>query len=244
MDSVGSREHYVGSMMTAEAEVKKIEINWPDEPGKCVHTEVEDMIAFVKYAHDCDTLNPLEDGYAIGTIHSFCTRHINHIDPEDVDMTDKDIVVLSYFEHGPCIWGVRGTMGGMPDFMWDGVGVAGIWQPDDELLKQAKKHQVGSPVRRAMMERWAAQACEVYTAWCNGDVFYYNVCVHWARHADDSSLFDDEDDYRFEDPLRDDCCGGFYGSDEEYMKECMLDIIKGVMEEHHPEIPRDSVCWS
>jgi hypothetical protein len=61
------------------------------------------------------------------------------------------------------------------------------------------------------MREWAAQACDVYTQWCNGEVYGYQVVVYRARHSHDGHLYDDLDDYRFDTALWDDSCWGFYG---------------------------------
>ena len=225
------------------AEVKKIEINYPSEINKTAVTEVDGLIIFVRYEHDDNPFHPLDDCDGMGKIHSFCRRHSNFVDPDTVDWSSKeDFVLLSYFEHGQCLWGVNGSMEGMPDFRWDGVSVAGYWEPDDALLQEARIFK--GIVRRAKMVKWAKQACEVYTQWCNGYVYWFNVTVHWARYAEDSSLFDEESDYRFEDPITEDSCGGYYGNDEEYMKECILDNIKYAFKKEKPDVPGDAIKWA
>jgi len=201
-------------------------------------------IAFVTVDYDQDCSNPLEDMDAMGTIHSFSRRHVNTINPEDLyeysDDEDaengkklreeyRDGVFLSYFEHGLCRWGVRGTMSGTPDFCWDGVNTAGIWVPDKYLLEEAK--DLKGEAREKKMIEWAGQACSVYTSWCNGECFGYKVSAYKVRKADDGEVFDQEDDYRHEKPLADDSCWGYIGRDdlEKYMlAECVAPILTRV----------------
>ena len=91
-------------------------------------------------AHDDDCQNPLENCDGMGSIHSFSRKHSNHKTPEEIQSGVADsvlrlTVLLSYFEHGQCRWGVAGTMSGMADFRWDGVGFAGMWVPDKSCLE-------------------------------------------------------------------------------------------------------------
>ena len=106
--------------------------------------EVRDgYIIFEKIVHDECACNPLEDMDCMGSIYSFGRRHNNFIDREHAEMLleeyGKDVVFLSYFEHGLCKWGVAGSMGNMPDFQWDGVSYAGLWIPDKYLIEEAEK---------------------------------------------------------------------------------------------------------
>ena len=130
-----------------------------------------------------------------------------------VKMTDN--VALSYFEHSLCKWGVDGSMGDMPDFGSDGVSVAGYWEPDEYLLKQLTDEGLDAPdkerERRARLEEWAKQACEVYTAWCNGEVYNYTIEMYF----DDDDINDDRDEFAHRGVLLgEDSCGLYYGHDD------------------------------
>lgn len=144
--------------------------------------------------------NPLDvfDGY--GHMRSFSRKHTNFCDRNEfeyiADCNGADLVLLSYFEHGNCLWGVRGTMSNMPDFQWDGVETAGFWVPDAELIDTAPQF---GPERRAYMEARAAEACRVYTDWCNGETYGYSLEIVGVRN----NLF-----------AHTDSCSGFYGWDE------------------------------
>jgi len=204
------------------------------------HEVVNGHIIFKKIQHDECPSNPLEDCDAMGSIFSFSTRHGNHINQEQVEEYveeyGEDAVFLSYFEHGNCLWGVKGTMSGMPDFRWDGVGTAGLWIPDDCLLEEAKNMEKGSPERVAKMEEWAGQACTVYTQWCNGEA--YGVCVkaYKAKYSESGDLYDQEDDYRYEEEVYDESCWGMFGYD--YAEEFLTDeFLAGAKEQIGEAVP-------
>ena len=124
---------------------------------------------------DEDAPNPLDNWSEIGTILSLNRRHRN-FDPAGIDAaitTNPDAVPLSYFEHGRCRWSVAGEQparGGCP---WDSVPLAGVWLPDAETLASAARY--GGRTRQIFMRIRAAQACDAYSQWCNGDIYGYSV---------------------------------------------------------------------
>ena len=184
---------------------------------------VNGHIIFKKIVHDECPANPLEDCDAMGSIFSFSNRHVNSINQERaqeyIEEYEEDAVFLSYFEHGNCLWGVKGTINNTPDFRWDGVGTAGLWIPDKALLEEAKNMK--GQERRNKMEEWAGQACEVYTQWCNGEVFGVVVTAYKAKYHDSGELYDTEEDYRFDTPVFDESCWGYLGY--QYAEECLRD---------------------
>lgn len=112
---------------------------------------------------------------------------------------DHDCVPLSYFEHGLCTWGVAGSLSHYPDFRWDGAEFAGVWEPDEECVDDLDLH--GAPgTNERVMRAWelAQSSCEVYTKWCNGEVYFYRL-----------EVFDAEGE-----SLGEDSCAGFYGWEE------------------------------
>lgn len=191
-------------------------------------------IAFVYVNHDECVPNPLEECDGYGMIQSFCTRHVNFCHPDEIE-DDDDRVALSYFEHGACRWGVAGTMGNMPDFMWDGVEIAGVWYPDDCVREVADSRQLKGTVRRAWMKKQAESACKVYTAWCNGYVYFTRVTVYKIRRTEDGICYNREDDYRFDEALFDEGCGGFF--DQESLVEFVEDNLKWVVEKLEIQLP-------
>jgi hypothetical protein len=132
------------------------------------------IVGYLVRDEDCE--NPLTSQDGIGSIRPLGRKHSNFIDRDEalaILESDKDAVALSYFEHGLCRWDVQGSMRGMPDFNWDGVGFAGVWIPDS-CVRESYTGQDGQTREQWMLEQ-AASACEQYTAWCNGEC--YGVCV-------------------------------------------------------------------
>lgn len=70
---------------------------------------------------------------------------------------------LSYFEHGNCLWFIRGAKN-LPDMRWDGVSRAGIWIPNDETIKT-----VGS--RKDHIIKMVNSDLKIYNAMANGEVY-------------------------------------------------------------------------
>lgn len=153
--------------------------------------------------HDADPSNPLEDWSEMGSILSLNRRHGNY-DPsgvEDAVESNPDAVPLSYYEHGNCLWTVAGGLPSYAQCRWDSVGFAGVWIPDADTLKSARN--LGGFTRRAFMRKRAAQACDAYSQWCNGEVYGYTVeAVTECPHCGEESAEDI------------DSCWGFYGFDE------------------------------
>lgn len=182
------------------------------ELGKTTCVKVSDkLVAFVTYRYDDLAPNPLGDDHFLGSIYSFNARHVNYVHPDELaERGYKGVVPLSYFEHGLCRWFVAGHADVvLPDFQWDGVTVAGAWVPPE---------QDGSPSEAERLER-AKAACEVYTAWCNGNVYFWSVDVYEARYTEDGRLYDLVTDYRHQSPLAEDLCGDVYSDEHETRKE-------------------------
>lgn len=193
---------------------------------------VDGHIIFKKIVPDEDAGNPLTESDGMGMIYSFNNRHVNHKHPNEIK-DDPDRVLLSYFEHGLCKWGVAGTMVNMPDFRWDGIGAAGVWYPDDVLRAQADTDglKAGTSERLEKMKEWAGQACTEYTSWCNGEVYGIIIEVYKAKYeanADEGFLYDDEGDYRFIDPIFEESCFQFYGRN--YAEEELKGFVKTAKE--------------
>jgi len=95
-----------------------------DEPGKQVFLCEDKAIFFVTIEHDEDCPNPLEDCDGMGHILSLNRRHRN-FKPEDIERLlaerPDDVVPLSYYEHGLCLWDVQGgaRIRNCPDMRWD-----------------------------------------------------------------------------------------------------------------------------
>lgn len=173
----------------------------------------------VKIANDEYVPNPLEEWDGVGMIHSFSTRHINNISPDDVDKLKEKhgvAVPLSYFEHGMCQWSVGGTMSNMPDFRWDGVGYAGVWVPDEYI--QPPEEMKGDELQE-WWEEQAQAACDVYTQWANGEVYWYRMELTQTIGGWTRTVWEDS-------------CGGFFGSDYicQHLNDMMADVNEAIKE--------------
>jgi hypothetical protein len=225
--------------MTEQQVIEKQKLDWPDNVSFNNETNWEptiiqnQLIAFVSFHYDESAVNPCEDFDGFGDIRSLSTKHVNNISIEEIEQliehtTDgkEQVIPLSYFEHGQCKWGVKGTMSSMPDFNWDGVNFAGVWIPDDECIKsvdiwEKEAKEKGDPINRNQkFKEMAEQACETYTSYCNGEVYGYQIELYRLQFSEDDpvSLLE-YDDYNPNDMLWEDSCWGFYGNDIDYMKE-------------------------
>jgi hypothetical protein len=214
-----------------ETTADKVEVPYPEKTATWHPTE--DTIAFLETHYSGDIVsNPLEEWDAMGTIYSFSRRHHNFLDlelaslgPEALDEHFEDgWVPLGYFEHGLCDWHITGEIppGTAGDYRWDGVRFAGVWVPDEELM--AYIDPLEGQERTDKMREHARQACIIYTQWCNGEVYGYAFEVHRYRHP-----YDRPSDYRFDEPLYEDSCYGFFGWDdfEEAVQEAVAAYQKG-----------------
>jgi hypothetical protein len=151
---------------------------------------------------DPDAPNPLKDWCEMGTILSLNRRHVN-FDPDGIDAaieSNTDAVPLSFYEHGLCLWSVAGELPVAARCPWDSVCFAGVWLPDAQTLESAKPY--GGRTRQRFIRKRARQACEVYTQWCNGDIYGYEI----ERTQTCKGCGADKPE-----PL--DSCWGFYGLD-------------------------------
>jgi hypothetical protein len=161
--------------------------------------------------------NPLEDFDDGFKLYSFSNRLKSYRAPSDFfddngrprmwlrnKLRAGTAFLLSYYEHGGCVWSLRGEG---PQCQWDSVDVAGVlvWErkPGDLQPTYAKRRES------------AKTTLETYTSWCNGEVYGYSVdevvtlpCGHTEEKDVDS-------------------CFGFYGNDLDYMAEQVRAAIDG-----------------
>ena len=189
-----------------------------DEPGKQVFLCEDKAIFFVTIEHDEDCPNPLEDCDGMGHILSLNRRHRN-FKPEDIERLlaerPDDVVPLSYYEHGLCLWDVQdgARIRNCPDMRWDGVSFAGIWYPDQSLLDMANDEKT-SEARRAKLVQWASEACKVYTEWCNGNCYAFNAVAYAPMRDKHQEICREQKVYaNLSEPMAEDSCCGFIGDD-------------------------------
>jgi len=208
---------------------KEQELTLPENCPGVKMVQRNNLIWFIGAHQDESPPNPAEDWDGFGKFHSLSTRHMNFNEdcPQILD-DDVDAVALSYYEHSGCIWFVKDsqTPGGV-EFQWDGVRFAGVWEPD-ECVSVSVPTECNTPeLRRAWMVKQAVSACETYTSWCNGEVYGFSIGVFKIREHEKGVVFDDEDDYRHDDPVYDDSCFGFYGwSDFETQAKEAIGVAK------------------
>lgn len=173
---------------------------------------IGDKIIFTTVQNDSDTENPLDwDGS--GNIISFCRTHPNYKHPDEIE-ANPDSIKLSYYEHGSCIWFVQGLGEAGTDCRFDGVRTAGVWTPDDSIMEWIDKHgEPGSEKRIQYLTLVAAESCENYSSWVNGECYYISMKVYELK-TEDGHQFDELSDYRFAEPLWDYSVGGLVGYED------------------------------
>lgn len=148
--------------------------------------KVEVVIDYDEMAEDPTTW----DGW---TVYSFSRRHGAFKDPETIFEYDHETETwkpdeelqkkldegfaffLSYFEHGSCIWSLKGerSPGTEGDWRWDGVDMAGllIWEQEENgpELPDDWDYEKRQQSARAFIAD--------YTAWCNGHVCFWSIYV-------------------------------------------------------------------
>jgi hypothetical protein len=111
---------------------------------------------------------------------SFNSNHINYIDPWTIfDVASptqfkykkdkkaeeaKTLFVLSYYEHGGCVWSLKGEG---PQCQWDSTPVAGIlrWNEKATILGKTR------PSREFAARNWL----EYYNCAVNGEVYGFTI---------------------------------------------------------------------
>jgi len=177
----------------------------------------------VEIYHDPDTESPA-DAEGAWTPYSFNSRHLSFRDPENFFPPDGELArklevglahVLSYFEHGNCVWMLQGAEKGMlaGDWQFDGRDIGGIliWEHDETDLGAMSKED---------REKDAAAFVATYTEWCNGEC--YGFTVKEVTERADAEGLDEENRLRVIDEV--DESGFIIGMD--YLYERMFDQIE------------------
>lgn len=199
-----------------------------DDNGKASYTHAGKAV-FISIEQDENAENPLKRWDGAGSIYSLNRRHDNYDRDaiEDALQNNPDAVPLSYFEHSSCVWGLAEDLKKMPgvEFTFDGVEFAGVWIPDASCLEELKKLE--GQRRKDEARKMAKQACEVYTQYCNGEIYQYCVDIYNVKFFDGEPSAEKED-YRRDEPVLRDSCGEFFGRDhlEEQVKEVVVEFFK------------------
>jgi len=114
--------------------------------------------------------------------YSFNRKHTNYMHRNDALQTFAEDIkfgkafVLSYYEHGMCVWNLKGEGQTCP---FDSVQVAGILH----ILSEDLYNDLDS----------ARSFLKTYTSWCNGCVYSFRVkdtCEHCGGVVDSEEWFD------------------------------------------------------
>lgn len=146
--------------------------------------------------YDTDLENPSDfDGWKL---YSFCRRHTSFKHPDDLGLGPIDpstglpkvnnpglrsklrnglAFILSYYEHGQCIWLLNGDMPPGVEFRWDGVKVAGL------LVWEGKPGDIG-PKTIEGRRKDASAFLTTYTSWANGEGYGYSIEDEDGNHVD------------------------------------------------------------
>lgn len=169
----------------------------------------------VTIEHEDNAEDPCERDQFV--VHSFNRRHHAFAAPgnffsEDgtpspalaAQLTEETAFVLSYYEHGSCVWSRQGTG---PQCQWDNVSLAGL------LVWTGKPEDLGKDYDARA--KAADGFLSAYTAWCNGEVYGYRVeeeitlpCGHTETREIES-------------------CYGFNGTDVDYMASEVAHVVNG-----------------
>ena len=138
--------------------------------------------------------NPMPD---IGArVVSFNRRHVNYAHPEDIGVYGRNeygepiigcpglrrkldtgaAFLLSYFEHGSCVWSLAGEG---PSCRWDTAALAGVLYLPERLWR-GKTFSEREDISRSLLK--------TYTAWCNGEVY----CIEMQDGAFLGGVYDVE----------------------------------------------------
>lgn len=163
--------------------------------------------------YDSDIQNPAEFDSA-WTLYSFSRRHTSFKDPSEFFPDGKPSIglrrklevgtafLLSYYEHGNSVWSLRGTG---PKCQFDSVDVAGIL-----LCKEPKN--MGAKTLEARRTD-AGYFVDIYTAWCNGDGYGYQIEEEVTLPCGHKEIKDV------------DSCYGFYGTEVAHMAQQVKSVV-------------------
>jgi len=156
---------------------------------------VDEDVFFVVIENDDSGENPASGENDECVIHSLGTRHTNH-NPHKIESIikkykgakRKPYVMLSYYEHGNCVWSIRGEG---PKCEFDSVDTAGLFYAGKVFIKENSK--VSDEEFNAKLMDYARQTCTEYTAWCNGSIYKYTIYKARYDKEIDTDFFEYQD---------------------------------------------------
>jgi len=148
----------------------------------------------VSYDHDTESPND----YGAFNVISFNSRHVSFVHPDDIDESTI-LAPLSYYEHGLCKWMVGESTVADPYGGFDTVDFAGVIVYNEANGGDRSWFtDMGPKEQRHILDGVAAE----YTAWCNGECFYYTLNeIHGCESCGQVEF------------KHVDSCGGYIGSD-------------------------------
>lgn len=131
----------------------------------------------ITIGHDHDVESPCDNDGA-WKLYSFNRRHNSFKHPDHFFTENRKpksflgnkmrvglAFVLGYYEHGLCEWALSGEQ---QPCDWDSVNVAGV------LVWEEKASNMG-PKTKEDRAKDARAFLEEYTAWCNGECYWYSI---------------------------------------------------------------------
>ncbi len=189
--------------------------------GKTVVSRYEGLISFTTIDYDHFATNPCEDDDGLGQIFSFNPKHISFLKLEadtkedaikELNTMYKYWLPLSFTEHGNCVWRVAKSKQAKQDsaayYDFDSTSFAGIYVPAKDLIEELDKIK-SIKKRTERLTELATLACELFTNYCNGEVYTFAVNVYKERPP-----FDEEHDYRHDETVYYEQGGNIYNLEE------------------------------
>jgi hypothetical protein len=105
-----------------------------------------------------------------------------------------------------------------------------VWTPSDDQ----RADLAGMPYPQALERAYelAKVDAQLMSHWASGNVFDVSVRVYRAQYDDGGDVIEDYSEYESEEPIHEDSCGGYYGTDDA-VNECnsMVEFAKSLVAE-------------
>ena len=182
-------------------------INSPTELDQTTATMVGNKIVFAWLKRDTQAANPLANATA-GHLYSFIQSHPNALPEQQRHqlMNEPDALPLSYYhDEGKIRWVVKGSTVPLTPLMERNcLDFAGVWVPNkivrEQMTNMAMRPEYGSRSRQSLIRERAEDVCEEYSAWRNGDFYWYYIATYNLKR-DGQRALDRYEDYKSESAL-------------------------------------------